>query len=113
MGDNYSPYYTTSAKSLYNRSHGIVLTAFPFVGLSDDERKIIYLVGRGMLATFQRSFRRNVTKVTLACGGYSFIAKYVKVVRTGWVRLFDDTIKSSRAVPNVEIGQSITFIEVT
>ena len=112
MGDNYSPYYTTSAKSLYNRPHGIVLTAFPFVGLSDDERKIIYLVGRGMLATFQRSFRRNVTKVTLACGGYTFIAKYVKVVRTGWVRLFDDTIKSSRAVPNVEIGQSLTVESV-
>ena len=29
MGDSYSPYYTTSAKSLYNKPHGIVLTAFP------------------------------------------------------------------------------------
>lgn len=112
MGDSYTPYYTPSAKSLYNRPHGIVLTAFPLVGLSDDERKIIYLVGRGMLATFQRSFRRIVTKVTLACGGHQFVAKYRKVVRTGWVRLFDDTIKSSRAVPNVEVGQTLTIESV-
>lgn len=112
MGDNYTPYYTPSAKSLYNRPHGIALTAFPLVGLSDDERKIIYLVGRGMLATFQRSFRRMVTKVTLACGGYQFVAKYRKVVRTGWVRLFDDTIKSSRAVPNVKVGQTLTVESV-
>lgn len=112
MGDSYSPYYTTSAKSLYNRHHGIVLTAFPFVGLSDDERKIIYLVGLGMLATFQRSFRRLVTTVTLSCGGHTFGAKYVKIVRTGWVRLYEDTIKSSRAIPNMEAGQSLTVESV-
>ncbi|MCM1140857.1 MAG: DNA topoisomerase, partial [Muribaculum sp.] len=109
MGDNYTPYFTHSAKSLYNRPHGIILTAYPFIGLSDDEKKIMFLVGLGMLATFQRNYRSEITLVTLSCGDYTFTATYRKVVRSGWKKVFGGKIESSRRAPNIEIGQQLAI----
>lgn len=108
IGDSYTPYFSSSAKSLYNRPHGIMLTAYPFIGLSDDEKKIIFLIGLGMMASFHRSFRREKAIVTLTCGGYTFTAKYRKVVRSGWMTMFGGTVKSSKSAPNLEIGQQLT-----
>lgn len=108
MGDSYTPYFSTSAKSLYSRPHGIILTAYPFIGLSDDEKKIILLIGIGMMASFHRSYRREMSVVTLSCGGHDYIAKYRKVVRSGWMTILGGPVKSTRRLPNLEIGQQLT-----
>ena len=108
FSDNgYRPVFTKSGKDEYSIDHGIILTAYPLVGLTNDEKKIITLIGLRMLETFSRSFRFRRTVTVLECAGEKFIMSYREVIRPGY-RIFrnPESYKSAKA-PNLELEQTL------
>ena len=87
IDNGYRPVFTKSGKDEYSADHGIVLTAYPFVGLTQEEIKIIFLIGRRMMSTFSRSFRYRKTTVEVESAGQTFFNTYTEVIRPGYMSL--------------------------
>ena len=106
--EGYRPVYSNQAKAIEGQTHGIILTAFPFVGLSQEEAKIMFLIGRRMLCCFARNFRYEATKVTLQCGNLFFEGFSEKLIRAGFSQLMDYPELRSVTPPALTPGQALT-----
>lgn len=107
IDDGYRPVFTKSGKDEYSADHGIVLTAYPFVGLTQEEIKIIFLIGRRMMSTFSRSFRYRKTTVEVECAGQTFFNTYTEVIRPGYMSLRKPEDYAGTDAPNLESNQTV------
>lgn len=107
IDNGYRPVFTKSGKDEYSADHGIVLTAYPFVGLTQEETKIIFLIGRRMMATFSRSFRYRKTTVEIECAGKKFVNTYAEVIRPGYMSLRKPEDYAGTESPNLETNQTV------
>ncbi len=107
IDNGYRPVFTKSGRDEYNADHGIVLTAYPFVGLIQEETKIIFLIGRRMMATFSRSFRYRKTTVEIECAGKKFVNTYTEVIRPGYMSLRKPEDYAGTESPNLETNQTV------
>lgn len=107
LDNDYRPVFTKSGKDEYSVDHGIVLTAYPFVGLTTEEAKLLYLIGRRMLMTFSRSFRFRRTVVTLECAGEKFSKSYREIIRNGYMGYLNPGACIGTTAPNLEPGQTL------
>ena len=107
IDDGYRPVFTRSGKDEYSADHGIVLTAYPFVGLTQEETKIIFLIGRRMMSTFSRSFRYRKTTVEVECAGQTFFNTYKEVIRLGYKSLRKPEDYAGTDAPNLEASQTV------
>lgn len=108
----YRPVFTKSGKDEYSVDHGIVLTAYPFVGLTTEEGKLLYLIGRRMLITFSRSFRFRRTVVTLECAGEKFSKSYREIIRNGYMEYLNPSACIGTEAPNLEPGPALSVESV-
>lgn len=108
LPEDYRPVFSNPAKNIHGHTHGIILTSFPFVGLSQEEMKIMFLIGRRMLCCFARNFRYSETKVLLQCGDFQFECHSVKVVRFGYSTMAYPPLAESTP-PTLSIGQKLTI----
>lgn len=108
LPENYRPVFSNVAKELEGHTHGIILTSFPFVGLSQEEIKILFLIGRRMLCCFSRNFRFNETNVLLKCGNYHFEYKSKELVRAGYSTMVYAPLEES-AAPALSLGQLLNI----
>lgn len=110
--DGYRPVFTRSGKDEYSVDHGIILTAYPLVGLTNEEKKIITLIGLRMLETFSRSFRFRRTVTVLECAGEKFTMTYREVIRPGHMIFSSPRYYQSTDAPNLEPEQVLTVESV-
>lgn len=107
IDNGYRPVFTKSGKDEYSADHGIILTAYPFVGLTQEETKIVFLIGRRMMATFSRSFRYRKTTVEIECAGKKFVNTYAEVIRPGYMSLRKPEDYAGTEAPNLETNQTV------
>lgn len=112
IDNGYRPVFTKSGKDEYSADHGIILTAYPFVGLTQEETKIIFLIGRRMMRTFSRSYRYRKTNVVIECAGESFVSSYVENIRLGYKSLCNPAGYIEAVAPSLEQGQTIRIESV-
>ena len=107
IDNGYRPVFTKSGRDEYSADHGIILTAYPFVGLTQEETKIVFLIGRRMMATFSRSFRYRKTTVEIECAGKKFVNTYTEVIRPGYMSLRKPEDYAGSESPNLETNQTV------
>lgn len=113
--EDYKPSYNKVAKNVEGVAHGIMLTSFPYVGLSQDEAKIIFLIGRRMLQTFAKTFKYKSLEVEVSCEGYTFTKKLHQVSRLGYHKLSNpscDIATLQDEFPSLTQGQELTVESV-
>lgn len=106
----YTPRYSTSGKTVEGVEHGIILTAYPFVALSRDEEKIMYLIGLRMLETFYNRFTLNQVEIKVEYGGHTFTTKLLDTVKEGWQKLCPGYALPKNELPVVKEGDTLTVV---
>lgn len=113
--EDYKPSYNKVIKNVEGVAHGIMLTAFPYVGLSNEEKKIIFLIGRRMLRTFAKSCKLKSLEMEISCQGYTFGKRQQKVSRLGHYQLNNpnfDVTKLSEEFLSLSLGQELIIESV-
>ena len=77
------------------------------MGLTQEETKIVFLIGRRMMATFSRSFRYRKTTVEIECAGKKFVNTYTEVIRPGYMSLRKPEDYAGSESPNLETNQTV------
>ena len=62
-------------------------------GLSEDEKKVLYLIATRLLESTSKPYRYLSQKVTFECAGTEFTAKGRSTIDLGW-KMFEDTLRS-------------------
>ena len=70
----YKPSYGKHVKNDAATTHGIVVTGFPEVGMTDDEIKIYFLIVERMFMAFTKPSREVNTRYEFTCGEVKFLA---------------------------------------
>lgn len=77
--------------------HAIIPTAevgkADLSGLSEDEKKVLYLIATRLLESTSKPYRYLSQKVTFECAGTEFTAKGSSTIDLGW-KMFEDTLRS-------------------
>lgn len=106
--EGYKPSYTKAAKNDSSTAHGIILTSFRFLALSDDECKVMYLIGRRMLRTFAKTTKAKIATLEITCNGYKFETEYSLVSRKGHRDFIKSRESNTATFPAFVEGQTVT-----
>ena len=109
---DFRPSFTYRAKNNDAVTHGIIVTGFPAVAMTEDEKKIYYLIVSRMFLALSKPFRTIDTDYTFQCGEETFHKQACVIEDMGW-RKFDHS-ESEFAKPeiNVKKGDKLPLMSV-
>lgn len=106
----YTPRFSTSGKTVEGVEHGILLTDYPFVGLTQDEEKIMYLIGLRMLETFHNRICFTEVEMQVECASLTFANRFCNTTKDGWMKICSLYSLPKDTLPNVKDGEVLTVV---